>query len=143
MNMGEVVSQTVYPRASKVVRMPPEGKDEASGSAWSNWDPENASMAVTYCSDHKMDVSGLPLTVCKCQLPKMTATPPIQTHVCIDAVTTSIYFFSSLSLSSSTQLLEEMGRRMLHYIHSFLPFSCSFGMYSITKGSQNKKSKKR
>jgi hypothetical protein len=47
MNMGEVVSQTVYPRASKVVRIPPEGNDDASGSAWSSCEPEKASMAVT------------------------------------------------------------------------------------------------
>lgn len=31
-----VVSQIVYPRASKVERMPPLGKEEASGSAWSS-----------------------------------------------------------------------------------------------------------
>jgi hypothetical protein len=43
-----LVSQTVYPRASNVVRIPPEGKEEASGSDCNNSDPEKVSIAVTY-----------------------------------------------------------------------------------------------
>ena len=31
-NAGEETSQAVYPRASKVLRIPPLGKEEASGS---------------------------------------------------------------------------------------------------------------
>lgn len=45
------VSQTVYPRASKVVRIPPDGNEEASGSDCNNSDPENVSRAVTYLVD--------------------------------------------------------------------------------------------
>ena len=43
-NIGDEVSQMVYPRASKVVRIPPLGKDEASGSDWRSWNPEKRSM---------------------------------------------------------------------------------------------------
>ena len=42
---GEVGSQAVYPRASKVARMPPDGKDEASGSPLMSSFPENSRMA--------------------------------------------------------------------------------------------------
>ena len=42
---GEVGSQSVYPRASKVLRMPPLGNDEASGSCCTNKLPSNFSMA--------------------------------------------------------------------------------------------------
>ena len=38
---GDVMSQAVYPRASKVERMPPEGKEEASGSLCKRSLPEN------------------------------------------------------------------------------------------------------
>ena len=31
---GEETSQAVYPRASNVLRIPPLGKEEASGSCW-------------------------------------------------------------------------------------------------------------
>ena len=39
----EVGSQAVYPRASKVLRSPPEGKEEASGSPRMSSLPENFS----------------------------------------------------------------------------------------------------
>src|SRR5437660_4019933 len=43
---GLVGSQAVYPRASKVDRMPPEGKLEASGSPLINSLPENSATAL-------------------------------------------------------------------------------------------------
>ncbi len=46
MKAGEVGSQAVYPRASKVARMPPVGKEEASGSPWISSLPENSAIAV-------------------------------------------------------------------------------------------------
>ncbi len=45
MNAGEVGSQAVYPRASKVALNPPLGKEEASGSCCANALPSNSSMA--------------------------------------------------------------------------------------------------
>jgi len=42
MKTGLVQSQAVYPRASKVARSPPEGKDEASGSPWYSSLPLNS-----------------------------------------------------------------------------------------------------
>ena len=41
-NAGEVQSQAVYPLASKVLRRPPLGKDDASGSPWISCLPENS-----------------------------------------------------------------------------------------------------
>jgi hypothetical protein len=46
MNGGEEGSQAVYPRASKVARIPPEGKDDASGSCCIRASPSNCSIAV-------------------------------------------------------------------------------------------------
>ena len=43
---GEVGSQAVYPRASNVLRMPPEGNEEASGSPWTSCRPEKLSMTM-------------------------------------------------------------------------------------------------
>ena len=43
-NAGEETSQAVYPRASKVLRMPPLGKEEASGSCWISSFQENRSI---------------------------------------------------------------------------------------------------
>ena len=43
-NAGEETSQAVYPRASKVLRMPPLGKEEASGSCWISSFPEKRSI---------------------------------------------------------------------------------------------------
>ncbi len=45
MNAGDVGSQAVYPRASKVGRNPPEGNDDASGSPWTSSLPLNSVMA--------------------------------------------------------------------------------------------------
>src|SRR4029077_5376049 len=45
MNAGLVGSQAVYPRASKVVRMPPDGKLEASGSPRTSSLPVNSAIA--------------------------------------------------------------------------------------------------
>src|SRR5262245_51452377 len=42
---GEVGSHAVYPRASKVERMPPDGKLEASGSPLISSFPENSATA--------------------------------------------------------------------------------------------------
>src|SRR3954451_1244845 len=42
MNAGEVGSQAVYPRASKVARSTPVGNDDASGSPWISSLPENS-----------------------------------------------------------------------------------------------------
>ena len=42
MKAGEVQSQAVYPRASKVARSPPEGNEEASGSPLINSFQENS-----------------------------------------------------------------------------------------------------
>jgi len=39
---GEVQSQAVYPLASKVLRRPPLGNDDASGSPWISCLPENS-----------------------------------------------------------------------------------------------------
>ena len=50
---GDVGSQAVYPRASKVFRIPPFGKEEASGSCCTNNDPLNFSTG----SDPSNDVS--------------------------------------------------------------------------------------
>ena len=44
MKTGDVGSQAEYPRASKVLRMPPEGKLEASGSCCTSSLPENCSI---------------------------------------------------------------------------------------------------
>ncbi len=44
-NAGEVQSQAVYPRASKVARSPPDGKEEASGSPLISSLPENSKTA--------------------------------------------------------------------------------------------------
>lgn len=41
-NAGEVQSQAVYPRASKVARSPPDGKLEASDSPFTSSFPENS-----------------------------------------------------------------------------------------------------
>jgi hypothetical protein len=46
MNAGEVGSHAVYPRASKVARMPPVGNDDASGSPWMSSLPENSASAL-------------------------------------------------------------------------------------------------
>ncbi len=43
-NAGDVGSHAVYPLASKVLRIPPFGKEEASGSCCTNWPPPNFSM---------------------------------------------------------------------------------------------------
>ena len=43
---GLVGSHAVYPRASKVDRMPPDGKLDASGSPWINSLPENSRTAL-------------------------------------------------------------------------------------------------
>ena len=45
MNGALLGSQRVYPRASKVERMPPLGKLEASGSCWTSRLPSKRSMA--------------------------------------------------------------------------------------------------
>ncbi len=37
-------SQAVYPRASNVLRMPPDGNEDASGSLWMSWAPLKRSM---------------------------------------------------------------------------------------------------
>src|SRR4029079_8999616 len=42
---GEVGSHAVYPRASNVARMPPDGNDEASGSPLISSLPENSAIA--------------------------------------------------------------------------------------------------
>ena len=42
---GELVSHAVYPRASKVLRIPPFGKEEASGSCCISTFPEKCSIA--------------------------------------------------------------------------------------------------
>ena len=44
MKAGDDTSQAVYPRASKVLRIPPFGKLDASGSCWISNFPENRSM---------------------------------------------------------------------------------------------------
>ena len=44
MNTGEVGSQAEYPRASKVLRMPPLGNELASGSCCTSSLPENSSI---------------------------------------------------------------------------------------------------
>src|SRR5688572_9566613 len=44
MKIGLEGSHAVYPRASNVVRMPPEGKLDASGSLWMSWAPLKRSM---------------------------------------------------------------------------------------------------
>ncbi len=41
-NAGEVISQTVYPRASNVARRPPDGNDEASASPLTSSLPESS-----------------------------------------------------------------------------------------------------
>ncbi len=41
----EVGSQAVYPRASNVLRIPPLGKEEASGSCCTNAEPSKTSIA--------------------------------------------------------------------------------------------------
>ena len=46
MNAGLVGSHAVYPRASKVARIPPVGNEEASGSPWISSLPENSAIAV-------------------------------------------------------------------------------------------------
>src|SRR3954466_15160396 len=46
MKAGEEGSQAVYPRASKVERMPPDGNEEASGSPWMSSLPENSAIAL-------------------------------------------------------------------------------------------------
>src|SRR4051812_14781690 len=43
---GLVGSQAVYPRASKVARIPPEGNELASGSPRTNSLPENSAIAL-------------------------------------------------------------------------------------------------
>ena len=43
---GDDGSQAVYPRASKVFRMPPFGNEEASGSCCTNKSPSKRSMAL-------------------------------------------------------------------------------------------------
>ena len=46
MKAGEEGSQAVYPRASKVARNPPLGKEEASGSCWISVSASNCSIGV-------------------------------------------------------------------------------------------------
>ena len=41
---GEVASHALYPRASNVLRIPPLGNDEASGSYWISSLPLNSSI---------------------------------------------------------------------------------------------------
>ena len=53
MNIGEVGSQAVYPRASNVERMPPLGKLDASGSLCRSIDPVNFSMGRPSRSNHR------------------------------------------------------------------------------------------
>src|SRR6185369_2391589 len=44
--MGLDGSQAVYPRASNVLRMPPDGNEDASGSLWMSWAPLNRSIGI-------------------------------------------------------------------------------------------------
>ena len=52
-NAGEETSQAVYPRASKVLRMPPLGKEEASGSCWISSFPEKRSITPIFAEFDK------------------------------------------------------------------------------------------
>ena len=47
---GEVQSHAVYPRASKVARIPPVGKDDASDSPLINAFPENSIIMFPFFS---------------------------------------------------------------------------------------------
>ncbi len=42
--IGLVTSQAVYPRASNVARIPPDGNELASGSPWTRLRPENSAI---------------------------------------------------------------------------------------------------
>ena len=77
---GEVQSQAVYPRASKVERRPPDGKEDASGSPRISSLPENSSrifpsevgLMKESCFSAVMPVSGWNQWV-KCVAPFSTA----------------------------------------------------------------------
>ncbi len=61
-NAGEAGSQAVYPRASNVWRMPPEGNEDASGSACDNCSPLNDSTteSAPACSINASCFSAVP-----------------------------------------------------------------------------------
>ncbi len=60
---GEETSHAVYPRASNVLRIPPLGKEEASGSCWMSSLPEKRSMTSPFFSEFDEAVMFLGCTV--------------------------------------------------------------------------------
>ncbi len=62
---GEETSHAVYPRASNVLRIPPLGKEDASGSCWMSSFPEKRSMTSSVFSEFDEAVVFFGCAVCQ------------------------------------------------------------------------------
>ena len=108
MNTGLVGSQAVYPRASNVARIPPEGNDEASGSCCTRLLPSNSSIMPPFqsysmkesCFSAVVSVSGwnqwqqwvTPCSIAHCFIPAATPSATVRSRC------------SPLSIQSSSAL---------------------------------------
>ena len=126
-NTGEAGSQAEYPLASNVERMPPFGKEDASGSCWMSCFPENSSTMppLPSCSTKASCFSAVP-SVSGWNQCVQWVTPSSMAHFFMPAATASAVCRSSdapLSITSHIFLYTSAGRYLYIFcrVNTYFP----------------------